>query len=187
LVTLHPWHTRAELSSAIGTCAYNGHSLYLRKGSGYAVKSELQAKILLADKLQELARSLQAQNKQIKEEDLQKRQSMLADFQTSVEDIKARSAARASRGLIFAQCEQRSNSLFSTLLLVHVEGPTPATRTLASCHVQGLGQRYFAGGDAEGEAGGPAEIRERHADAGCSGEVFRGQGELPLHSATALL
>ena len=100
----HPWHIQTEHSSAIGTCAYKGHSLYLRKGSVYAVKSELQAKILLADKLQELARSLQAQNKQIKEDDLQKRQSMLADFQTSVEDIKARSAARASRGLIFAQC-----------------------------------------------------------------------------------
>ena len=99
----------------------------------YAVKLELQAKILLADKLQELARSLQAQNKQIKEEDLQKRQSMLADFQTSVEDIKARSAARASRGLIFAQCEQRSDSLFSMLSLPRVEGPTPATQTLGSC------------------------------------------------------
>ncbi len=56
------------------------------------MQSELQAKALLAEKLQELARSLQAQNKQIKEDDLQKRQNMLADFQSAIDDIKSRHA-----------------------------------------------------------------------------------------------
>ena len=55
------------------------------------MQTEFQAKALLAEKLQELARSLQAQNKQMKEEDLLKRQSMLTDFQSTVDDIKARS------------------------------------------------------------------------------------------------
>ena len=57
-----------------------------------AVQSELQAKALLAEKLQELARSLQAQNKQMKEEDLLKRQNMLGDFQSAIDDIKSRHA-----------------------------------------------------------------------------------------------
>ena len=56
-----------------------------------AAHTELQGKAALVEKLQELARSLQAQNKQIKEEDLLKRQSMLTDFQSTVDDIKARS------------------------------------------------------------------------------------------------
>ena len=56
-----------------------------------AAHAELQGKAALVEKLQELARSLQAQNKQIKEEDLLKRQSMLTDFQSTVDDIKARS------------------------------------------------------------------------------------------------
>lgn len=60
-----------------------------------AVQAELQAKGALVDKLQELARSLQAQNRQMKEEDLQKRQMMLADFQSAVDDIKSRSAEPA--------------------------------------------------------------------------------------------
>lgn len=54
------------------------------------MQAELQGKVLLAVKLQELARSLQAQNKQVKEEDLLKRQNMLADFQSAVDDIKTR-------------------------------------------------------------------------------------------------
>lgn len=54
------------------------------------MQAELQGKVLLAEKLQELARSLQAQNKQVKEEDLLKRQNMLADFQSAVDDIKTR-------------------------------------------------------------------------------------------------
>ena len=48
--------------------------------------------MLLAEKLQELARSLQAQNKQMKEDDLLKRQNMLADFQSAIDDIKSRHA-----------------------------------------------------------------------------------------------
>lgn len=56
------------------------------------MQSELQAKTLLAEKLQELARSLQAQNKQMKEDDLSKRQNMLADFQSAIDDIKSRHA-----------------------------------------------------------------------------------------------
>ena len=56
------------------------------------MQSELQAKVLLAEKLQELARSLQAQNKQMKEDDLLKRQTMLTDFQSAIDDIKSRHA-----------------------------------------------------------------------------------------------
>ena len=60
------------------------------------MQTELQAKALMAEKLQELARSLQAQNKQIKEDDLLKRQNMLADFQSAVDDIKSRHASSMS-------------------------------------------------------------------------------------------
>ena len=69
--------SRAEIVHSIGSCVPAAHA-------------ELQGKAALVEKLQELARSLQAQNKQIKEEDLLKRQSMLTDFQSTVDDIKAR-------------------------------------------------------------------------------------------------
>ena len=70
--------SRAGIMHLIGSCVPAAHA-------------ELQGKAALVEKLQELARSLQAQNKQIKEEDLLKRQSMLTDFQSTVDDIKARS------------------------------------------------------------------------------------------------
>ncbi|CAL5227382.1 g10332 [Coccomyxa viridis] len=81
------FHERTKLEAEMISLRKN-HDAAVK--SNTQVQSELQAKALLAEKLQELARSLQAQNKQIKEDDLQKRQNMLADFQSAIDDIKSR-------------------------------------------------------------------------------------------------
>ena len=56
----------------------------------HAAKAESAKKAALADRLQDLCRSLQAQNRGVKEEDAAKRKEMLDSFQASIEDIKSK-------------------------------------------------------------------------------------------------
>lgn len=61
-----------------------------------AAKAEVAKKAQLAERLQELCRSLQAQNRAAREEDAAKRKQLLDGFQASIEDIKSKCALCAA-------------------------------------------------------------------------------------------
>ena len=101
-----------------------------------AAKAENAKKAALADRLQDLCRSLQAQNRAAKEEDAAKRKQMLDSFQASIEDIKSKcggcllSAHDTASALPFAAWPRLAYlGLMVDLMLV------------------GLGRRAFSEGD----------------------------------------
>ena len=57
-----------------------------------AAKAETAKKAQQLEKLQDLCRSLQLQNRHIKEEDVRKRKDMLDTFNDSIKDIKSKCA-----------------------------------------------------------------------------------------------
>jgi hypothetical protein len=77
-----------------------------------AAKAEAAKKAQLAERLQELCRSLQAQNRAAREEDAAKRKQLLDSFQASIEDIKSKcaGAAPACLALIPWNCTRGSSA-----------------------------------------------------------------------------
>lgn len=62
-----------------------------------AAKAETAKKAQQLEKLQDLCRSLQLQNRHIKEEDMRKRKDMLDTFNESIKDIKSKCAPTSLR------------------------------------------------------------------------------------------
>ena len=55
-----------------------------------AAQADTKQKAVVIEKLQELCRKLQAQNKEMKEEDILKRKQLINSFQNTLDDIKSR-------------------------------------------------------------------------------------------------
>jgi hypothetical protein len=59
----------------------------------HAAQADVQQKAQMISKLQDLCRKLQAQNKEVKEEDILKRKQLINNFQNTLDDIKSRCSA----------------------------------------------------------------------------------------------
>jgi hypothetical protein len=62
----------------------------ISNGSHAAAQGEVKQKAVVIEKLQDLCRKLQLQNKEMKEEDILKRKQLINNFQNTLDDIKSR-------------------------------------------------------------------------------------------------
>ena len=86
-----------DLPSAPCGLLKHNHLLTSSSWSYMAAKAETAKKAQQLEKLQDLCRSLQLQNRHIKEEDVRKRKDMLDTFNDSIKDIKSKCAPTPSR------------------------------------------------------------------------------------------